>query len=207
MNKMDFLRQLEELLRDIPENERREAIEYYRNYFDDAGPENEAQIIEELGSPWKVAESIKRDLFDESYKAYSFEKPSASRSADRTTRNILIAVLLIFTCPLWIGLAAAAFGLLVAAAACVFALAICVVAIVGVFFIVGVVLTGVGFTKLFTGLPAIGLILLGIGLLMLAFGMLGLIITVWAVGRILPWTIRAIVRICKKPFQKRGALI
>ena len=65
MNREEFLRQLEQLLRDIPESERREAIEYYQNYFEDAGPEREAEIIEELGSPYEVAESIKKDLFGE----------------------------------------------------------------------------------------------------------------------------------------------
>ena len=62
MNRIGFLRQLEELLRDIPDNERREAMEYYRNYFDDAGPENEQKIIEELGSPAKVAERDRKSV-------------------------------------------------------------------------------------------------------------------------------------------------
>ena len=39
MNREEFLRQLERLLSDIPEGERWEALEYYRNYFEDAGPE------------------------------------------------------------------------------------------------------------------------------------------------------------------------
>ena len=36
MNRQEFLRQLAQLLEDIPEAERREALEYYNNYFDDA---------------------------------------------------------------------------------------------------------------------------------------------------------------------------
>ena len=53
MNKKEFLKQLEQLLLDIPESERREAVEYYENYFEDAGPEMEQKIIEELGSDRK----------------------------------------------------------------------------------------------------------------------------------------------------------
>lgn len=59
MNRKEFLKQLEELLSDIPEAERRDAMNYYQNYFDDAGVEQEQTILEELGSPEKVAESIK----------------------------------------------------------------------------------------------------------------------------------------------------
>lgn len=70
MNRKEFLKQLEELLSDIPEAERRDAMNYYQNYFDDAGVEQEQTILEELGSPEKVAESIKRDLFGENYDAY-----------------------------------------------------------------------------------------------------------------------------------------
>lgn len=62
MRKKEFLEQLERLLWDIPEQERKEALEFYENYFDDAGEENEATVIQELGSPGKVAATIKADL-------------------------------------------------------------------------------------------------------------------------------------------------
>ena len=42
MRRKEFLEQLERLLWDIPEQERKEALEFYENYFDDAGEENEA---------------------------------------------------------------------------------------------------------------------------------------------------------------------
>ncbi len=62
MNKDEFLRQLEMLLSDVSAEERADAMAYYRSYFEDAGEGNESSIIEELESPQKVAESIKRDL-------------------------------------------------------------------------------------------------------------------------------------------------
>ena len=55
MNREEFLSQLERLLYDIPAQEREEALEYYNGYFDDAGKEKEAEVIQELGSPGKVA--------------------------------------------------------------------------------------------------------------------------------------------------------
>lgn len=62
MNKDIFLAQLEKLLYEIPKEERDEAMEYYRSYFDDAGLENEAAVLEDLGSPQQIAASIKEGL-------------------------------------------------------------------------------------------------------------------------------------------------
>lgn len=58
MNKDLFLAQLERLLYEIPREERDEAMDYYRSYFEDAGAENEAVVLEELESPQKIADSI-----------------------------------------------------------------------------------------------------------------------------------------------------
>ena len=69
MNRKEFLAQLERLLWDIPVQEREEALEFYNSYFDDAGAENESSVIQELGSPGKVAAIIKADL-GESRKEY-----------------------------------------------------------------------------------------------------------------------------------------
>ena len=113
MNKKEFLKQLEQLLLDIPESERREAVEYYENYFEDAGPEMEQKIIEELGSPQEVAASIKKNLFGEE-DFVKRENPGTpyQTQENKTTRNLLIAVIVILTFPVWIGIAGAAFGLL-----------------------------------------------------------------------------------------------
>ena len=62
MNKEEFLQRLKNLLSGIPAAEAEEAMAYYRDYFADAGEENEARVIEELGSPEKVADNIRKDL-------------------------------------------------------------------------------------------------------------------------------------------------
>lgn len=62
MNRNEFMRELELLLADLSQTEKEEALEYYNNYFEDAGPENEEIVIKELGSPAQVAQSIKKDL-------------------------------------------------------------------------------------------------------------------------------------------------
>lgn len=62
MSQKEFIDQLEGLLRGIPREERDEALQYYADYFEDAGEENEAKVITELGSPENVANMIKADL-------------------------------------------------------------------------------------------------------------------------------------------------
>ena len=62
MNREQFIAQLARLLQDLPPAERQEAIRYYQEYFDDAGEENEDAVIQELGSPGKVAASIRANL-------------------------------------------------------------------------------------------------------------------------------------------------
>lgn len=46
MNRIEFMTELASLLQDVPVEERKEAMQYYNDYFDDAGEENEQQVIE-----------------------------------------------------------------------------------------------------------------------------------------------------------------
>lgn len=79
MNRSEFMFQLAQLLADLSQAERSEALKYYQDYFDDAGPENEARIIEELISPEAVAASIKAGLSsDESDKGEFSERGFSS---------------------------------------------------------------------------------------------------------------------------------
>lgn len=58
MNKWEFLQILRESLTQMPEEEVNAAIRYYEEYFDEAGEENEARVLQELGSPEQVAKQI-----------------------------------------------------------------------------------------------------------------------------------------------------
>lgn len=62
MRKDEFLKQLEYLLQDIPDADKEEAVAYYRDYLEEAGSENEEQVIEEFGSPERVAAIIRADV-------------------------------------------------------------------------------------------------------------------------------------------------
>lgn len=65
MDKRTFLDRLQRQLADLTIEERREALEYYEEYFADAGEENEEDVILSLGTPEQVAEQIKAGLHKE----------------------------------------------------------------------------------------------------------------------------------------------
>lgn len=58
MTKYEYIAKLEKLLADMPSQERRDALEYYAEYFDAAGPDHEAETAEKLGDPETVARQI-----------------------------------------------------------------------------------------------------------------------------------------------------
>ena len=149
MNRVEFMAELERLLADLPEDERQAAVKYYADYFADAGAENEAEVIRELGSPEKTAESIKADYygrtFDESrfeHKDYmekygqqasgqqTFGQQSAGPAGasvegkkpwtSRGLKILLIVLIAIVVWPLSLGLICAVLGIL-AAVVCLFA--------------------------------------------------------------------------------------
>lgn len=62
MNRIEFMKELEYLLQDLTEEDRAEALIYYRDYLEEAGDEHEEEAIREFGSPERVAAIIRSDL-------------------------------------------------------------------------------------------------------------------------------------------------
>ena len=58
MTRTEFLSALEQYLSPLPYEERKDALNYYEDYFDAAGPENEEKTAAELGTPAEVARKI-----------------------------------------------------------------------------------------------------------------------------------------------------
>ena len=62
MSKQDYLRHLSAALSTlVPDRERLEIVRYYEEYFEEAGPEQEAALIQELGDPAALAQKIARE--------------------------------------------------------------------------------------------------------------------------------------------------
>ena len=62
MNKQQYMEQLKKRLRRLPEEDFERAVEYFEEYFAEAGVENEGKAIEDLGSPREAANQIIRDM-------------------------------------------------------------------------------------------------------------------------------------------------
>ena len=56
MDKITYLAELAEgLARWVPERERQDILRYYAEYFEEAGPGKEGDVIAELGDPWALS--------------------------------------------------------------------------------------------------------------------------------------------------------
>lgn len=64
MNRLEYMHRLEELLMDVSSDDRKDALQYYEDYFDEAGFENEDRVIAQLGVPERLAKEIKDGLFE-----------------------------------------------------------------------------------------------------------------------------------------------
>lgn len=64
MTRTEYMEQLEKHLKKLPHKEYFEAINFFNEYFDEAGPEREAEIIEELGSPKEAASELINNMLN-----------------------------------------------------------------------------------------------------------------------------------------------
>ena len=87
MNKDIYLAELRRGLKILPQSDRDEAIEFYEEYFEEAGPENEAKVIEELGEPKVLAKKILVDVVDRKYE----ETMAASNASTNTIAVVPVA--------------------------------------------------------------------------------------------------------------------
>lgn len=195
MNKEKFLEELTSLLKDIPQSEREDILQYYNDYFDDGGIENETKIIEELGSPEAVAKNIKSGLEHENGEnpKDGEEKHQESQSEPTYTRveptihasdNLLLLICIgigiLFLSPVIISIIATVIGLLV-----------------GVFFTgIGLIIGGItclcitvagAFTEI-----AVSLLTAGIGLILISVGLGILYLSIKILQLIIPKSISGI---------------
>ena len=191
MRREEFMRELEYLLRDIPANEREDALAYYENYFDEAGAENEQQVIKELGSPASVAEKILADT-QQTHRAENDSATPEKKKSMSTGTKILIAVIIILTFPLWIGVVAGLFGALIGIIGAAFGI---VVGLLGATLGllaggIGLIIAGIMQVALY---PTIGFASMGVGAILAAIGILLAVLSAWCLGVWLPKGIKKLV--------------
>lgn len=227
MNRKKFMDELESLLQDIPAGEREAAVRYYNDYFDDAGVENEAQVIEELGSPEQVAQTIRAGMGESGgeytergyedqrfrncqevsadYREINEEKPAHGQARTNLWKILCIILLCLLLCPIVIPIGIAVLAVAASVIIGIIGIAIAAIAVAFALPIAGISLIGYGIYKLFL-VPAVGIALGGIGCLLLAVGILVCLFAIWLLGKLLPVCIRGCVSLIRYPFRKAGIL-
>lgn len=206
MNRKEFLSRLEQALKEMPAEECRRAVEYYENYFDEAGPEKEQEVLEQLGSPEKVAEDILRDYRESSQdekqqpkfdkKHRTLEQMQTSFQSLNTKQKLLTLLLLVVAAcviiPIGIGVIGGIGGLLIAVigTVCMVFLLVPALAVAAWAAMVGLLIAG-GFVV--SANPIAGLLLFGLALICAACGILLVQLTKYLFGSVFPDVIRKIV--------------
>ena len=86
MNRVEFMKELRAGIVKLPYQEAEAALEYYEEYFEEAGPKNEERVIEELGDPKEVAAQIMRDFRNKEAEAgNTFDEKEVASSYDFTS--------------------------------------------------------------------------------------------------------------------------
>lgn len=178
MTRMDFMQELRGRLGRLSPDERDAACAYYEEYFDEAGPDKEQDVIRELGSPQGVASRI---LADHAVKA-AREAPGNPGKGLSALWFVLLAVI---AAPIALPAVMAIVGVMIAIVATLFAVGLAAIGLI----IGGFALFVGGFVTLFLT-PASALVLFGVAFLLwgagkIVFAIIGALFSL--LGQLVAW--------------------
>ena len=160
MTKTEFIAKLTKYLRKLPQQDYEEAIEYFMEYFEEAGPENEARVIAELGTPKEAAHEVISRLLE--------EKIVEDKSSLRNKTTILwIAILAVLASPVALPILLFFLAMIVTLLMIIFAVIVTALALTFALLISGVYTFFTSFSLLSVSLAST---LFGGGLGLLMFG-------------------------------------
>lgn len=224
MNRSDFILRLEQALGGMPEEERRRAVEYYENYFDEAGPENEADVLRTLGAPEKVAADILREFRDvggpaaagqnqehdtqsgkkrvESYAARAKDRFQSMDNGQKALAVLLAVIAVVCVVPLCVGIVGGIGGILLGLL-CAVAAVFCIVPALDIAawgcaigFAVAAGYAAVNKTSAET------VLLIGLALISMACGILLWKLTVYLFRTVFPNVFKSIVAFIRRIFHR-----
>ena len=164
MTKTEYMKILTHNLRRLPKEDYDRAIEYFEEYFAEAGPEDEQQAIADLGSPDEAAKALIVDLAAQNIK----EKP---KTMEGGLSALWIAVLAVCSAPVTLPIAICLLAVIAVVLFCVGIALFCVV-------ISAVAVAASGILTLFGGIVLLfrslgdGLCNIGLGLFSTGLGIL-----------------------------------
>ena len=167
MKKHEFMNQLKKHLRKLPFDEVKEVVDYYEQYFDDAGEENEQAVLVELGSSSAVASQI----------IASYAAKDAGESTKHGLSTVWQVILAVFASPIALPLALVVVILAVALVVTVIAIVILIGA-TGVGLVAGGIMSGVTSVSIVMQSLSTALFFFGLGLTASGIGLAVIIGTV-----------------------------
>ena len=160
MTRTEYIAKLTKYLRKLPQQDYEEAIEYFMEYFEEAGPENEARVIADLGTPKEAAHEVISRLLD--------EKIIEDKSSLRNKTTILwIAILAVLASPVALPILLFFLAMIVTLLMIIFAVIVTALALTFALLISGVYTFFTSFSLLSVSLAST---LFGGGLGLLMFG-------------------------------------
>lgn len=184
MNRKEYIYHLKNRLRNLPKEEIDNAVEYVNEMFDDAGTENEAYIIENLGSPAKFAAQIKAEFTINQQENENVVKKS---NGWKSLFMILLGILALpIGLPLLIAVACFGFAIILVLGILLFIAAIMVISLIFIIFS----LLGSGISLLSVSLGG-GLILIGCSLLGISGTVLLIVGLIFCYRKLKPIVIKA----------------
>lgn len=201
MDKQTFLRRLEEGLRQLPPEEREDILAYHREYFQDAGPEQEAKVIQELGDPDLLARRLLSEYGEQPPASPPPPPPSQPQpEAPKKKRpsGVLVAILAVLAAPIALPLAAALGAVAIALAVAALSVALALMAVIVGVLVTGIALVALGVSALALYPPA-ALVVLGAGLVCCGLGLFG----VMPVILLIQAMFRGLASLFRKAFSRR----
>ncbi len=216
MNREEYMKRLADALTGLPQSEKEEALQYYNDYFDDAGVENEQDVMNSLGMPEKLADTIKKEQMGQQdvYEQDTYEEDSCmgtTVSGDKGEKKnklsggiiALIVILTILASPIILSIVAALLGVLIGIFAAVLSVIVSVLAVIFALVCVVIVCIGVAFA-IGAISPFSAVVLAGVGITTVGICIFLVMAVVWLFGVALPWMIKGIAKLFKKMFGKKG---
>ncbi len=215
MSRAEFMSRLRQALSGLPDEEIANALRYYEEYFDDAGPEREYEAAAELGDPQKAAGQILEDYREiatvpprnntgTETGADTGTAPKWSKTQDAPKRKgispVLLIILVLFALPILVPLAAAFVGILIAVLVALAAVVVVIAAVPVCMLAVGVAF--VVFSFFVWNHPASALVTLGSGLGLLGVGVLAALLLIKLCTLFVPPLFRGFIAILRWPIDK-----
>ena len=207
MTRQEYMEQLKKYLKRLPKEDYENAIEYFSEYFDEAGLQKEQQVMKELVEPKEAARELLLNLLQESVEndqdiveeKAAVQPEAASGGKKRSPgKIILLAILVLCASPvslaLLVGVLAVLLAVVITATAVIFSLGITSIAATAG----GIVTVGFGATLVLKSAAA-ACMMIGGGFLMAGIGILAGVLTIY----ICKWCANGIGRLVNRFVRKK----